>query len=251
MATGKWLIVTDLDDTLVGPCPEDREALRQLNRHLQPPEIVLVYATGRSPASAQALIAEAGLLAPAALISGVDTAISYEQSPEQADQDWWQRLKVNWDMALIDKIALGHADSLIPQPAGEQNPFKRSFFLAPEQAKTVISTLRAQLAAAGIEAQIVYSSDRDLDILPIGAGKGQAVRHLQERWGFTASTTVVCGDSGNDQGLFETGSLGIAVGNARAELVRWLDINEHLPIYRARQRCAAGLLEGLQHWQVL
>jgi hydroxymethylpyrimidine pyrophosphatase-like HAD family hydrolase len=101
------------------------------------------------------------------------------------------------------------------------------------------------LSLGGQEAIIVYSSNRDLDILPANSGKGAAVTYLARQWNIAPHFTFVAGDSGNDASMFQREYRGIVVGNATAELISIASPT----IYHATLRHAAGVLEGIRHWQ--
>jgi hydroxymethylpyrimidine pyrophosphatase-like HAD family hydrolase len=90
---------------------------------------------------------------------------------------------------------------------------------------------------------VVYSSSRDLDILPKYANKGNALEWLLKHLQISGFETLVAGDSGNDSAMFLIpGVRGIVVENAQPELV---EATLGLPCYRAQSICADGVLEGL------
>jgi hydroxymethylpyrimidine pyrophosphatase-like HAD family hydrolase len=107
-----------------------------------------------------------------------------------------------------------------------------------------LTNLRQQFADLGRAVEIVYSSERDLDILPAGTNKGTAVAHLAKHWQIDPSRVIIAGDSGNDARMFGCGFCGIVVGNAKPELQALDDANA----YRASGTFAAGVLEGLDFW---
>jgi sucrose-6-phosphatase len=111
--------------------------------------------------------------------------------------------------------------------------------------------LEKELMTRDIQAQIIYSSDRDVDVLPRRSGKGRALRHVRNILNMQLNRTVACGDSGNDIAIFTENIFGIIVGNARAELKEWYEANKKDNLYLARNNCAAGILEGLSHFKWL
>ncbi|MFZ9739062.1 MAG: sucrose-phosphate phosphatase [Prochlorotrichaceae cyanobacterium] len=244
------LFVTDLDNTLVG----DDAALLAINQHLtllrQQYQTKIVYSTGRSLQSYQGLAQEKQLLTPDVLVTAVGTEI-YRGSAAAPDADWWTYIAQGWDRPQIETIALKFAD-LVPQPDTEQRPYKVSFYLDSDQAETTLAKLEQELQQAQLPAQIVYSGGKDVDILPQRADKGSALEFLRSAWGILPQETVACGDSGNDRTLFATGEhWGIIVGNAQPELKTWHDRHPSDRRYFASAYCAAGILEGLRHFQFL
>lgn len=246
----KFLLVTDLDNTLVG----DDTALANLNHHLsrhrQEHGSLLVYSTGRSLSLYQQLKDEKQLLEPDAVVAAVGTEI-YRQGSNQPDSDWSEKLAQGWDRDLV-MATTAHFSDLVPQPETEQRPFKISFFLTQEAAVEVLPQLEELLQERELDVKLVYSSGKDLDILPRWGDKGQAMVFLRQGFGIDPDRTVACGDSGNDQALFATGEeRGILVGNARAELLEWHYANPSANHYLARAGFAGGILEGLHHFDFL
>jgi sucrose-6-phosphatase len=249
------LLITDLDNTLVG----NLEALNLLNDRLiqarqQQQELLLVYSTGRSLTSYRHLCSTVSLLSPDVLITAVGTEI-YQGNGAHLDTQWSSHLIQGWDRTLVQEIA-SQFIALEPQPDEEQRPFKVSYFLEeakathPETTSQVIAELSEALNSQRLCCQLIYSGGKDLDILPQGADKGKAMQFVQAQYEIGDSHTVACGDSGNDIALFGNNK-GIIVGNAQPELLSWHAQNPASHRYLATAHYAAGILEGLTHFEVL
>lgn len=242
----KFLFVSDLDNTLVGDDKALAELNRQLSQHRREHGTKIVYATGRSPNLYRQLQTEKHLLEPDALIAAVGTEI-YLNGSDTPDAAWSERLSQGWDRDLVVATTARFPD-LVFQPDSEQRPFKVSFFLTESLAVEVLPQLQSLLQQS-LDVKLIYSTGKDLDILPRHSDKGQAMQFLRQKWGIEPEQTVVCGDSGNDIALFAVGEeRGIIVGNASSELLKWHNANPAAYHYLAKANCAGGILEGLKHF---
>lgn len=233
------LLVTDLDGTLLG----DDAALDAFAawHRTHRASVRLVYASGRFCESIIQSIERTALPDPDALIGGVGTEIlafpsggpvvGLEPTPSAGFDSEHVRAK----MAELSGARL--------QPAEFQSSLKVSFFLDHASEKT-LANLENRLRAGGLAVDIIYSSGRDLDVVPAGVNKGTAAKRLADLWGYAADQVMVSGDSANDLALFEQGFRGIVVAGAHAEL-KALTAES---VYHARQAFAAGVLEGITHW---
>ncbi|WP_218082058.1 sucrose-phosphate phosphatase [Anthocerotibacter panamensis] len=252
------LLVLDLDDTLVG----DDRATAQFNQWLMAQEdrVTLVYSTGRSWISAHTLQTEHKLLEPSFWVVAAGTEI-YGQG--RLDSCWAARLNTGWDRQEVLALA-AQFPALTPQQQAEQRPWKVSFRLdklldaashvevskrCPGSPTTLVA-LKDRLDRAGLSAQILYSSDRDVAILPLAGNKGNAVAYLREQLGFLPKYTIVCGGSGNDISFFSGPERGILVGNALPELRFWYLRHSQPRHYLACRLYAWGILEGLAHFRL-
>ncbi len=243
----QFLLVTDLDNTLVG----DDRALDELNQRLtqcrQVNGVKLVYSTGRSITSYQHLSTKVNLLEPDVLITAVGTEIYYPGNV--LDQEWTTQSSAGWNRNAIVTITQ-QFPQLVPQPESEQRSLKVSFLLDAEDAQ-ILPDLEAKIKNQGVDAQLIYSSNQDLDILSSRANKGNALAYIQQVLGFKSDRTISCGDSGNDIALFEQKTLGVIMGNAQPELLQWHHKNPNDDRYLAQGFCAAGILEGLKYFGFL
>lgn len=203
---------------------------------------LLCYNSGRLSTDVLTLIPKSGLQPPDYIIGGVGTSLlDAKGNPVEGFHD---RFRDNWDRSLVHEV-LSPIQDLIPQPACFQSPYKSSWYLQNAPAER-ISEIMEMLKSVELNACVIYSSDRDLDVLPAEAGKGKALEWLCEHVGISNREVAVAGDSENDLAMFSlTGVRGIVVGNARSGLINSVTT---FNTYRAQQCDVAGVIEGLQHY---
>jgi mannosylfructose-6-phosphate phosphatase len=232
------LLVCDLDGTLLG---DDRALDEFAAWYAQAKEhFRLAYSSGRFVESVCNSIDYCGLPEPDAVIGGVGTEIYDFSLGRQAAM--WPPSMLGWNPHIIRDICESNCE-LKTQSQHLLSYHKISFY-GPDLDDSFIEHLARQIAAADQQVTIVYSSNRDLDILPADTHKGAAVAFLARRWNVDGKRVIVAGDSGNDASMFRVGYRGIVVGNARPEL-RALTAQH---IYHATAPFAAGVLEGLDYW---
>jgi mannosylfructose-6-phosphate phosphatase len=233
------LIISDLDDTLLG----DDAALRRFAVWYDEmrPNFRLAYSSGRFRDSIRQSIAETDLPEPDAVICGVGTEI-YAGDADAPLPGWPQIVPKHWDATAINAVCATFCE-LELQPDEFQSRYKISFY-AYDLDEACLARLRQALDAAGQKASVVYSSNRDLDILPARTHKGAAAGFLVDHWMIDRRCVIVAGDSGNDATMFHEGFRGIIVGNAKPELRAVSGPR----IYHAADSYAAGVVEGLDHW---
>lgn len=236
------LLATDLDGTFIG----DDLAMYQLWEQLDREEIFLAFSTGRHLASIESFYAEhASERRAGACLCMVGTEIYLLDSDRyRLDDGWSEHIQIGWEKATVDRLMEGIPEARL-QPAEWQSPFKASYFLE-ENVAARLDEIHRKLEAAGLQAKVVYSAGRFLDLLPIRSGKGGAVRYLAGELGMAPSAVVTSGDTGNDLDMMrpDLGFRCIAVGNAAPELAEYREPN----VYHADEPYAAGIREGLEHY---
>ncbi len=240
------LFSSDLDGTLLGN-PEATQRFKAAWESL-PDEArpLLVYNSGRLVDDLRRFVDDGALPAAEYYIGGVGTQV-YDVAAGRMLDEFDAHLAEDWDVDKVREIT-ARVTGIRPQPDEFQNRFKSSWFLERAPRGT-IRALREQLKAAGLKVNIVYSSSRDLDVLPRNATKAGALSWLCERLGVPLDRVLVAGDTGNDSSMFRLpGVRGIIVENAQPEL---FEATVDLHVFHSRQIIADGVLDGLCHFGVV
>jgi sucrose-phosphate synthase len=242
-----YLLITDIDNTLLG---ED-DSLARLRELLAQHHgrIGFGVATGRYLESAREVLQAHDFDDVDVMITSVGTEIYYGANLEP-DKGWASQLRAKWRPDRV-RAVLDALPCLRPQADPDtQREFKVSYDLSgslpPDAA---LEEVHGALRNAGLSYNLVFSHGVYVDLLAPRASKGKAIRYLADKWNIPPAHIVTAGDSGNDRDMLAGPSCGIVVGNHDPELEALRRSGSR--IYFASARCAAGIIEGLEHYGLL
>jgi sucrose-phosphate synthase len=241
--TAQKAIISDIDNTLIG----DDHGLKQLievlrvNAH----NVVFGVATGRPLESTIKVLRKYNVPIPDILITSVGTEINYWPSGKP-DRGWIHHISHKWRREALQEF-MSTLPGLRPQTQENQREFKLSYCVDLDRMPSIKEISRL-LRQHRLEANLIYSHGEFLDVLPIRASKGQAIRFLAYKWGLPLEQFLVAGDSGNDEEMLVGDTLGVVVGNHSSELEPLRGLEQ---IYFADGDCAQGILEGIDHYEFL
>ncbi len=235
----EYLMITDIDNTLVGDEKSMLELFSLLHEHRN--DLAWGVATGRSLELTIEAMTEHNFPMPDILICSVGTEIYY--GPDlRLDKGWKQHISWHWKPEKI-KEALAHFDFLVFQEAEGQRSHKISYYM--EEKNNRLARVRERLRKMKLRCQVIYSHGQFLDILPLRASKGKAINYLRYKFNFSPRHVMVAGDSGNDKDMITTSARGLVVGNHCHDLK---SLHGRANIYFSDANYAAGIIEGLKHY---
>lgn len=236
--SGKLILATDLDGTLLAGTPDNRRRIRDLfSGGLTGARVVFV--TGRSLESILPLLSDPTIPAPHYIIADVGATIVHGDlrpvEPLQHD------IAARWpgSQAVLRALA---GFPLVRQSVPQE---RRCSFLVNQSGIT--PALRAAVEA--LDCDLLFSAGRYLDVLPRGVGKGPALLALAQAEGIDPEDIIVAGDTLNDLSMMQVGVRGIVVGGAEPALTEAV---RRLPqVHIAGEQGCGGILQGLAHHGVL
>ncbi|MGD8514302.1 MAG: HAD-IIB family hydrolase, partial [Granulosicoccaceae bacterium] len=213
LPTVERLVVCDIDNTLLGNADGLQQLIQRINDNHD--RVGFGVATGRRLDSALQVLKKWKVPQPDVLITAVGTEIHYGHGLVM-DDNWGRHINQRWHKGDIHKL-LHNLPGLKLQPATEQREYKLSYYIDPAKAPSrndIVKLLRRH----DIHANVIYSHGQYLDLLPLRASKGRAMRYIGEMWGINPDHILVAGDSGNDEEMLRGNTLAVVVGNYSDEL---------------------------------
>ena len=234
-------IFTDLDQSLVGnpdDLPRFIEVLRENRKTTS-----FGIATGRQLNTTLKTLRQYHIPEPDVLITSGGTAIHY--NPDLTEDIWWsQHIDRRWTPQEVRRVLSG-LPGVELQPKLQQSRFKISYFYHSDLAPS-IEEINSLLYQEDLAVNVILSFGQYLDIVPIRASKGQALRYVADRWGIPLEHILVAGGSGADEDMMRGNTLAVIVANRHnEELSHLMDTDR---IYYAQQAYALGILEAIEHF---
>jgi sucrose-phosphate synthase len=239
----KELLVTDIDNTLLGSRPALAEFTAWFGMQ---DRLGFAIASGRSLHSALSVLEQEDAPLPDIMITSVGSEIYYREEEHPAyvpDLAWRDHIREDWQPEKIIGALETIAD-LRPQSPLEQRDFKLSYIASRKADFKAI--VEAALDRENLPATVVFSHGRYLDVLPKRASKGAAVAFVIQRLGLPPSRVFVSGDSGNDIDMLQRMPNAILVANYRDGLGNHPALGH---CFIAPRRFARGIVDGIAHFR--
>ena len=237
------LVFTDVDGTLLG----DDEALDAVRDRIASAgeNVGFGLATGRSLDRALDLIREQRIPTPDVLITACGAQVHYGRELTR-DRSWERHIDYRWDPDGV-RAALAELDGVDPAPEAGDTPYRLRYEVDPDAAPSLVE-IRRHLRRAGLQVTSLLDHRVELDVLPVRASPGLAIRFFCFKWNLPPERLLVAGDSGNDADMLSGETLGVVVGNHTPELD---GLRENARAYFAEGDHGWGILEGLDAYDFL
>lgn len=230
-------LFTSIDLNLVG----DDAALREFLQLMQAQHKSTVFgiATGRRLDDALARLRQFNIPRPDVLITSQGTEIHYGSELTRSEA-WGRHINHQWNPQAVREV-LAEVPGLVLQPRMHLGPFKISYYM--DHAQTSMQDIRQLLLRNEQAVNAVFSFGQYLDILPVRASKGLALRWCAEQLGFALEHTLVCGVTAADTDMLLGNTLGAVVSNRHLDELS--EVAAMDSIYLTQRQHAAGILEAI------
>lgn len=234
-------LFTDLDQNLLGDPASLAKFIQVIHEHRKCASFGI--ATGRSLESSLKIMRQYHIPMPDVLITSLGAEIHF--APDYTlDQAWRRHIDHLWTPASVRAI-LDEVPGLRRQPRDEQDRFKLSYYIDPQLAPS-LAEINRLLHQGDQTVNVALSYGQFLDVLPIRASKGFAVRWFADQWGVPLEHILVAGGSGADEDMMRGNTLAVVVANRHNDELHAL--TDVARIYFAQNSYAQGILEAIEYY---
>ncbi len=234
-------IVSSIDQNLLGDLESLQDLISMLNEKRK--TISFCIATGRRLDSALKVLRQNNISQLEVLITSMGTEIYY--SPDLTRDDaWTNHINHLWNRQRVASL-FREFPGINLQPKKEQSKYKISYFYDPSIAPS-IEEIKRILLQNEQTVNVIFSFGQFLDIVPVRASKGYAVRWVAQQRDIPLTRILTVGGSGADEDMMLGNTLSVVVANRhQEELSKMAEIE---PIYFSEKQFAAGIIDGLNHY---
>lgn len=236
------LLVTDVDDTLTG----DDEALAELLERLETTDAKVGFgiATGRTLSEALALMGELDVRVPDVLITAGGSELHYG-THLLPDRSWERQIRYRWDRDAVQRVM--NAIPGLERVMQAETKYRLRYRLDLQHAPP-LREIRRRVRQEGLRVTTILDHEVYLDVVPVRASPGLAIRFFCFKWNLEPQRLLVAGDSGNDWDMLSGDTLGVVVSNHTPELEK---LRGRPRVYFAKSPHARGILEGIDCYDFL
>jgi sucrose-phosphate synthase len=237
-------IFSDLDQNLL----DIPDALHNFMNVIQDNKKCATFgiATGRRLDAVLQKLKDYNIPQPDVLISSLGTEIYYAPNLTR-DTAWAEHIDYLWKPAIIRRV-LAELPGVKLQPKAEQSQFKISYYIDPSVAPDV-DEITSLLHKQDQTVNVFMSFGQYLDIVPVRASKGYALRWFANQWDIPLEHILVAGGSGADEDMMRGNTLAVVVANRHDEELS--DLTDLERVYFAREPGAYGILEAIEYYDFL
>lgn len=234
-------IFTDLDKNLVGDQAALDEFIAVMRRERR--RAAFGIATGRRLEAALKLMRKLNIPRPDVLITSLGTDIYYAPDLTR-DTRWREHIDHLWHPRAVRRL-LGELPGLELQPAAEQGEFKLSWYIDPSVAPS-LDEINRLLHQNEQTVNVMLSFGQFLDVVPVRASKGAALRWFAEQRDVPLARVLAAGGSGADETMMRGDTLAVVVANRHHEELS--DLAGSRDVFFATRPHAGGILEAIEHY---
>jgi len=233
-------VFTSLDLNLIG----DPESLAKLLQILRTNRKLLIFgiATGRRLKNALVALRHHQIPMPDVLITGQGCEIHYSPGLTK-DIAWRRHIEHLWNPQSVRDL-LHEVSGLTPQPNSDQSDFQLSYYIDTNIIS--VQEVRQILLRNETVANVVHSFGQFLDVLPVRASKGLALRWCAEQLDFPLENTLVSGVTSADADMLIGNTLGTVVESRHRDELSKLVGSEN--VFFSNASYAAGIVEAMNYY---